>query len=107
MDSIEVLEGCLIDPLSPAWSSKGVKDMFENLDGRMIDKQMRILPIVDQVFHEVESQMTSVQYHFLRELTLHAVYPDTSVDFLKEDIQWLLDRFDQNQLNREPPSLRC
>ncbi|MEL6562555.1 MAG: hypothetical protein AAFQ94_30575, partial [Bacteroidota bacterium] len=77
------------------WSSQGLVDMFDDLDGSMKEKQLLILPMIDEKLSKQDSKLNRFQYHFLRDVTLHAVYPKTRVEFSIDDIQWLLDKFDR------------
>lgn len=97
MNPIMRLENYLSDPLSPKWSSQGLIDMFDELDGNMKEKQLLILPIIDSKFIQKDCKMTSFQYHFLKDITLHTVYQKTRVEFTVKDIKWLLEKFDQKQ----------
>ncbi len=95
IDPILRLKNYLRDPVSPAWSSQGLIDMFKDLEGNMREKQQIILPIIDAKLSEVNNEMTDYQFHFLRDITLHAVYSATRVEFSPKDLKWLLDRFDE------------
>lgn len=101
LDPIIRLKDCLSDPMNPTWSSQGLIDMFNDLDGNMKEKQQTILPIIDNEFSIQNGEMTNVQYHFLRDITLHTVYPKTRVEFSVKDIKWLLDKFDQKQTQQK------
>lgn len=94
LDPIVRLKNYLDNPLSPAWSSQGLIDMFKDLDGSMKEKQQIILPIIDKSFARIDCEMTSTQYHFMRAVTLFAVYSETRVEFSELDLKWLLDKFD-------------
>lgn len=96
-DPILRLKNYLSDPKSPTWSSQGVIDMFKDLDGDMKEKQLTILPIIDDKFADNDCEMTNAQYYFLRVITVHAFYPKTRVKFSVKALEWLLDKFDQKQ----------
>ena len=96
-DPILRLKDFLSDPINPAWSSQALIDMFSDLNGDMKEKQLTILPIIDNEFSHHNCEMTNVQYHFLRAITLHVFYPQTRVKFSTKDMKWLLDNFDQKQ----------
>lgn len=95
IDPILRLKEYLLDPINPTWSSQGLIDMFNDLHGDMREKQQTILPIIDDKYALHDSEMTSAQYHFLREVTLHAVYQKSRVEFAAKDIEWLLKKFEQ------------
>lgn len=95
IDPLVRLKDYLKSPSSPTWSSQGLKDLFNSLNGTMLDKQQIILPIIDEKLSSVGSIMTEYQFNFIRDVTLHAHYP-TRVNFTKENLKWLLDRFDTN-----------
>ncbi|UZR96784.1 hypothetical protein [Chondrinema litorale] len=97
IDPILRLKGFLSDPINPAWSSQGLIDMFSDLNGNMKEKQLTILPIIDNEFSLHNCAMSNMQYHFLRAITLHTFYPQTRVTFSTKDMEWLLDKFDQKQ----------
>ena len=89
----EHLNSYLQNPLSPTWSSQGIKDLLEELDGSMKEKQLLILPLIDERFSESIHKMTDPQYHFLKEITLHTKYSKTQTKFSVEDLKWLIDKF--------------
>lgn len=95
IDPITRLKDYIKSPSSPTWSSQGLIDMFNNLDGTMLDKQQIVLPIIDEKFSSVEI-MTEYQFNFIRDVTLHAKYTKSRVEFTKEDLKWLLDKFDDH-----------
>ncbi len=97
IDPILRLKDYLSDPMNPTWSSQGLIDMFNELNGDMREKQLKILPIIDNKFSQYDGLMTNAQYHFIRAVTLHAVYQKTRVVFTVKDIKWLLEKFDQKQ----------
>lgn len=96
IDPISRLEDYLKDPASPSWSSQGLIDLFDDLEGTMYDKQQIVLPIVDAAFSSEKTEMTYYQFNFLRDLTLHAMYPKTRVNFTPQDLKWLLDYYAQH-----------
>lgn len=93
IDPILKLKDYIKSPSSPTWSSQGLIDMFNNLNGTMLDKQQIVLPIIDEKFSSVESIMTEYQFNFIRDITLHAKYSKSKVEFTTEDLKWLLDKF--------------
>lgn len=97
IDPIIRLNDLLVDPVNPTWSSQALIDMFNDLKGGMREKQQVILPIIDGKFAQHDCEMTDAQYHFLRDVTLHAAYQKSRVEFSEKDIKWLLEKFDYKQ----------
>lgn len=96
IDPILRLKDYIKSPLSPTWSSQGLIDLFDGLNGSMLDKQQIVLPIIDEKFSSVDTIMTKYQFHFIRDVTFHAKYTKSKVDFTLEDLKWLLDKFDSH-----------
>ncbi len=93
--SISRLNTYIEDAACPTWSSQGLIDLFNELDGDMKEKQQKVLPIIDEKFSNEKIEMTNHQFNFLRAITLFTYHQKTRVKFSSSDLNWLLNRFDK------------
>jgi hypothetical protein len=87
------------DSVAPTWSSGHLDRIFDDLKGDMKSKQQIVLPIIDEILSSGDNELTEYQFNFLRDITVRTFYRESRVVFSKEDLKWLLEKFE----NRPTP----
>ena len=87
------LKSYLENSCTPTWSSHGIRQIFKDLNGTMIEKQQIVFPLIDEAFSSNTSIINEYQLNFIKDIMIHSGIAVSRIRFKREDLKWLFERF--------------